>query len=204
MEVRRALCGRFAIVGFLVIGLIFGETCNAKACSPSSCGNIHNISCPFQLKDDLKNCGDLAYCLSCENSVTVLQLHSAKYHVKSINHNNNTIRVVDPGFQKNNCSSIPFYSLSSDSIYARYPYSVYDYEYSSMDRIWISRAVTFIKCANPVNSSLYVDTTPCINSTTGGPTSLSQPRTYSYVVVVGPTVAWDLEEGCSIGWTAIS
>ncbi|KAL6289418.1 hypothetical protein ACE6H2_006928 [Prunus campanulata] len=121
----------------------------------------------------------------------------------SINYNNNTIRVVDPGFKKNNCTSIPLYSLSSDSINARSPYNVYDYEYSSMDRIWISRAVTFIKCANPVNSSLYVDTALCMNSTTGGATSLSQPRTYSYVVM-GPTVAWDLEEGCSIGWTAMA
>ncbi|CAL8119026.1 unnamed protein product [Prunus armeniaca] len=71
-----------------------------------------------------------------------------------------------------------------------------------MDR-WKSRVVTFIKCANPVNSSLYVNTAPCMNSTTGGATSLSQPRTYSYVIV-GPTAAWNLEEGCSIGWTAMT
>jgi hypothetical protein len=34
------------------------------------------------------------------------------YHVQSINYNNFTIRLVDPGIQQSNCSSLPFYSLS--------------------------------------------------------------------------------------------
>ncbi|KAM2264036.1 rust resistance kinase Lr10-like [Malus sylvestris] len=203
MESGRALSARFVVMAFLAIGLL-GETSNAKAssCPPSSCGNIQNISYPFRLNDDPKNCGHSKLNLYCEDNVTVLRLNSGRYYVKSINYNNNTIRVVDPGFDRKNCSSVPLYSLSSDSIIFGSPYRVYSYDIH-YGIVWISRAITFLNCASPVNSSLYVETAPCINFSRSGSITLSQLTTYSYVAV-GPTIASDLEEGCSIGWTAMA
>ncbi|KAM2156346.1 hypothetical protein ACFX1R_042045 [Malus domestica] len=199
MEIGKALSARFVVVAFFAIALL-GET--SPSCPPSSCGNIQNISYPFRLQDDPKNCGESMYNLFCEDNLTVLRFNSGRYYVKSINYNNNTIRVVDPGFDHNNCSSVPLYSLSSDSIIFGSPYSVYSYDIHYRI-VWISRAITFLNCASPVNSSLYVETAPCINISRSGSTTLSQLKPYSYVAV-GPMIASDLEEGCSIGWTAMA
>ncbi|BFG21154.1 hypothetical protein CerSpe_074270 [Prunus speciosa] len=177
----------FVIVAFLVVGLS-GETCNAKC--TSSCGNIPNISYPFRLKDDPKHCGDLLFTLSCENNRILLDLSpSGKYYVQAINYNNRTIRVVDPGIQKNNCSSIPLYPLAVFSqIQNMGPNSQYYLSISSMP-------VTFLKCASPVNSPLYVDTAPCLNMS-----SSSQQKTHGYVMI-GWTNASDFAIGCTVEWT---
>ncbi|KAL4594832.1 hypothetical protein ACB092_12G047300 [Castanea dentata] len=78
---------------------------------PSSCGNIQNISNPFQLMSDPEACSDLRYELSCENNRTVLKLFEGKYNVQEINYNKYTILVVDSGIQENNYFSTPSYSL---------------------------------------------------------------------------------------------
>ncbi|CAJ2674660.1 unnamed protein product [Trifolium pratense] len=92
---------------------------NQKNCTPSSCGKITNITYPFRLKDDPTTCGDQRYELSCENNMTVLTLFSGKYYVKSINYNNYTIRLVDPGIQEDDCSSIPRYYLYASNFTIR-------------------------------------------------------------------------------------
>ncbi|KAM1262976.1 hypothetical protein ACFX13_028708 [Malus domestica] len=168
-------------VPFLVIGL-YSEACCAKC--TSSCGNIQNISYPFRLKGDPINCGNSRYNLSCENNVTVLHQHSGNYYVQAINYSQSTIRVVDPGIQMNNCSSIPRYHLSIDEdIYYLF-----------------STPVSFLKCADQVNSSLYVDAAPCINITPTG-TTLPQQKTFGYVMI-GWENASNFVVGCSIEWTS--
>ncbi|KAM1285264.1 hypothetical protein ACFX2I_028070 [Malus domestica] len=181
------------------------ETCNAdnssaKSCT-SSCGHIHNISHPFRLNDDPKHCGNVTYTLSCESNVTVLDLpvntvldlpSSGKYRVQAINYNNKTIRLLDFGLQSNNCSSmsqnIPPTNEDINSLY----WPTYDVN---------SLSIYYLKCSNPSNSSLYVDTAPCLNNTSSSSSS-SQPKTYSYVMVDdyvgGRLEAWDLDEGCSV------
>ncbi|KAM1175685.1 hypothetical protein EV1_027828 [Malus domestica] len=175
------------------------ETCNAdnssaKSCT-SSCGHIHNISHPFRLNDDPKYCGNLSYTLYCESNITVLHLPSSgKYYVQAINYNNKTIRLLDPGLDNNNCSSMsqnipPIEFYNSNSLYWTWP----------------SVPVYYLMCSNPLNSSLYVDTAPCFNNTS----SSSQPKTYSYVVV-GNYVedrfrdVWELDEGCSVEWMSLA
>ena len=61
----------------------------------SSCGNIHNISYPFRLKDDPRSCGESEFELACENNRTIFYLYSRKYRVKEINYEIFTIRVVE-------------------------------------------------------------------------------------------------------------
>ncbi|TQD85217.1 hypothetical protein C1H46_029235 [Malus baccata] len=166
------------IIAFLVVGLSC-ETRSAKDDSTNctfSCGNIHNISYPFRLKDGPKHCGHVLYTLSCENNITVVDLPSSgKYHVQAINYDNQTIRIIDPGLQNNNCSSmsrnfplLPFTSTPY-SVYGKYP----------MDSL-LSTVIFYLKCSNPMNSSVYVDTAPCFDASAS---SSSQPKTYSYVKV---------------------
>ncbi|BFG21120.1 hypothetical protein CerSpe_073940 [Prunus speciosa] len=183
------------IVALLLVGLS-GETCNAKDDSTkctSSCGNIHNISYPFRLQHDPTHCGDLLFTLSCENNSTLLVdlPPSGKYYVQAINYDNQTIRVVDPGIQKNNCSSMP----QNFPTFLRDPYSAHN-----MSGYLLSTPVFYIKCSNPVNSSLYVDTAPCLNINAS---SLVQQKTYSYVKV-GVMEVGDLNEGCSAEWVALA
>lgn len=107
-----------ALTALIVLMSIVHQTCSIKDshhCAPSnSCGNIHCIRYPFRLRNDPANCGDPRYNLSCENNKTlVLFIFSAKYHVRRINYNNFTIRVVDSELQKNNFSTIPRYVLTS-------------------------------------------------------------------------------------------
>jgi hypothetical protein len=144
------------------------------------------------LEQDPKHCGTSQHTLVCENNITVLdQPASGKFYVRAINYDNQTIWVVDPGlFQKNNCSSIPHNRLPAPSS---------SYIYTDGD---LSTPVFFLKCTNPVNSSMYVDTAPCINITASSLVSVSQPKTYGYVKV-GNMDAGDLDEGCSMEWTAM-
>lgn len=177
----------FVIVAFVVVGSSWGG--NAEACTPSSCGNIRNISFPFRLNNDPNHCRREPYIiLYCENNLTIYKLLSGRYYVQEINYGNRTFRVVDPGIQKNNCSSIPRYPLEIHD-FLHVPNSTVSYNNHPSNE-----PVTFLKCANPVNSPLYVDTAPCIAA------SESQPKTYGYVRV-GYTPASEIENGCSVEWS---
>ncbi|KAM5551352.1 hypothetical protein ABKV19_026266 [Rosa sericea] len=157
------ITGRLPMPALLVLLLLVLCTaaCHAKDdphhCEPSSCGDIHNISYPFRLNDDPEKCGDQRYNLSCENNVTVLHLYSGKYYVLAINYGNYTIRVVDANIRKDNCSSLPRYSLASYNFSDEDPYDIV-----------LSKPIIFMTCeTRPVNSYLYMDTAPCINATSG-------------------------------------
>ncbi|XP_048421957.1 LEAF RUST 10 DISEASE-RESISTANCE LOCUS RECEPTOR-LIKE PROTEIN KINASE-like 2.1 isoform X2 [Pyrus x bretschneideri] len=186
------------VLAFLVL-CFCGESCNAKDDSKSSCtsscGLIHNITYPFRLNDDPKKCGDRRYNLSCENNnTTVLDLLDyGKYYVQAINYKNKTIRLLDPGLDNNNCSSMPRNFLPLH--YYRTPYRSYTYDSHNGSILPLSTSVFYLMCRNPVNSSLYVDTAPCLNNSA---TSLIQPKSYSYVMVDRPSYMEDLNEGCSV------
>uniref|UniRef100_A0A2C9W1U5 Wall-associated receptor kinase galacturonan-binding domain-containing protein n=1 Tax=Manihot esculenta TaxID=3983 RepID=A0A2C9W1U5_MANES len=176
----------------IFVFLLISQTCkggDSNQCPPSSCGKNHNISYPFRLQTDPKNCGNHSYEVSCENNLTVLNLNGGRYFVQSINYDNFTIRLVDAGVHPDNCSSIPrfpfIYDLSER-------YSTYRYQWSETEeRKWkklrqlpeLSQMIMFIKCQNPVKSPLYVETAPCLNS--------------SYVNI-GDMKANDLMELCSV------
>ncbi|KAK9911882.1 hypothetical protein M0R45_035763 [Rubus argutus] len=201
MESLRLLSPFLAL---LVISLFF-ETVYGKYCSPSSCGNIHNISYPFRLTDDPLNCGDPWYNLSCESNLTVLHLYSGKYYVQAINYNNFTIRVVDPGIDKNTCSSIPRYSLGPSN------FSEFLDPYKLTTLMWCyprvclsTTPIVFFKCSNPVNSSMYVDPSTCYTGSSTNGTTLSQPKSRYGYVKASTTKASDFEDGCSIEWTTLA
>ncbi|KAI4353742.1 hypothetical protein L6164_002671 [Bauhinia variegata] len=147
----------------LFFTLFLLQTCIAQkqeACVPSSCGKITNIKHPFRLKHDPPNYGNPSYELACENNITVLNLHSGRYYVESINYNNFTIRLVDPGVQQNDCSSTPRYFLYKANFSYSYSESGSDaYEYDDL-----FEHVIYLNCSNLVSDDPeYVDTASCLN-----------------------------------------
>ncbi|KAM1707565.1 hypothetical protein ACFX13_000708 [Malus domestica] len=185
------------VLAFLVL-CFCSETCNAKDDSKSSCtsscGLIRSITHPFRLNDDPKKCGERRYTLSCENNITVLDLtvldppyYHGKYHVQAINYKNHTIRLLDPGLDNNNCSSLP---RNWPPHYFPIPYDSYNRAVSRL-----STSVFYLRCRNQVYSSQYVDTAPCLNNSA---TSLIQPKSYSYVMVDRGRYMDDLNEGCGV------
>ncbi|XP_068342683.1 LEAF RUST 10 DISEASE-RESISTANCEUS RECEPTOR-LIKE PROTEIN KINASE-like 2.1 [Pyrus communis] len=204
-----SLSMRFLIAAFIVFSLSPQTICNAarKKCAPSSCGHIRNISYPFRLRGDPRHCGDSGYTLSCENNKTILNISSSgDYYVQAINYHNQTIRIVDPGLDKSNCSSLPLHSLSLDSL----PYLRYRYRPSRYFQIPTTPGncteigttnLTFFKCPRQMNSSLYVDAAPCFPvqsaSTSSSSMSSSQPKSYGYVKI-GYLEVGQMKDGCSI------
>jgi hypothetical protein len=176
----------------LLVVVLVHQTCSVEdghQCPPSSCGDIHNISDPFRLQDDLKNCGDRNYTLSCENNNTVLYLDAGKYYVRQINYDNYTIRVVDSGIDQ---VFIPRYFLNL---------SDFNFRYSQAGRYGelISRSVVFVMCENPVTSPLYLETSTCfsINGSDAEYSSNSSKTSYRYVKV-GRTNPLDVKDTCQI------
>ena len=185
---RRLLFSGFAA---LLLLLSLPTTCKAKPkhhdCH-SSCGNISNIRYPFRFKDDKPGCGDRKYELDCENNRTILHLYSGRYYVEEIHYHKGTIRVVDTGLRKGDCSSQPLHSLTRANFSFRDPYRL-PYETSY---------VNFIDCEAPINSSLYIDMAACSRKSNSSNSSLSSVQIYSYVVVRDMSLS-DLEDSCSVG-----
>ncbi|CAK9172987.1 unnamed protein product [Ilex paraguariensis] len=191
------------VVGFITVLVLihFTQPCWCKQnhpCDPSSCGNIHNISYPFRLKDDPKNCGNPKYELACENNATVLYLgdhkHKRKYLVQSINYPNLTIRLVDSAVpKKDNCFFLPQYSLTEYNFIYKDPYSTFN-QFDQQK----NKPVTFLNCPYPVDSPPYLEIGQCINGVyTTNSSFSSSSRIHSYVIVSG-LMAAEVRERCSI------
>ncbi|KAF7142078.1 hypothetical protein RHSIM_Rhsim06G0112200 [Rhododendron simsii] len=197
----------------LVIALFLGN-CYAETSlnCVSSCGNI-NIKHPFRVKGDPENCGNKTYELECEHNRLALDLFSsAKYYVHAINYNNYTIRLVDVGLQRGNCSSLPLYSLSdlNFTYYGAKPYSLllkYIYEGISgtHDPIpWNISVALWVDCEKPVKKSpFYTDSntgaSSCIRKSTSSSSLLSgEKRHYSYFLYGTNLGASDMADQCKI------
>ncbi|KAK7848908.1 hypothetical protein CFP56_004153 [Quercus suber] len=167
-------------------------------CTASSCGNIHNICYPFQLKTDPENCGFPWYELSCENNRTVLYSFGGKYYVQEISYNNYTIRIVDSAMQKNNYLSTPNYSLYRYNFTSEYSseYTTYQRKGTVPERYpELSRSLVWMSCEKPVNSPLYLDTSTC--NYNDNSSSISDSKRYRYVTL-GITDASLVEDSCQV------
>jgi len=171
-------------------------TNNQTYCPTSSCGTIRNIKHPFRLQNDPANCGDPRYELSCENNITTLTLFSGKYYVKSINYRNYSMRVVDPGIQEGDCSSIPRYFLTAANFTSSYNSNYHGDPFELGNGQSLVEHVIYLNCSNQVkNNPTYVDTSPCrINSANN-----------SYVYAIdGDFSVGELNVGCRMKIVTIS
>ncbi|KDP42830.1 hypothetical protein JCGZ_23772 [Jatropha curcas] len=175
------------------------QPCKSKSekndlCAPSSCGNLQNITYPFRLQTDPKNCGSHRYTLICQKNTTILYLYSGKYYVQAINYDNFTIRLVDSGVEKGDCASFPrfpltIYNFSLEDPFATHKFS--DYDASKSPPI-----LTFISCPFQVSSPLYVETLSCTNYKEVAPSK-------HLYVNVGGMEAKDLKSNCSLEMMAM-
>nr|XP_027067767.1 uncharacterized protein LOC113693422 [Coffea arabica] len=177
--------------------------------SPSTCvGNDINLKCPFQFRGDHPNLCPIEF--SCENNRTVLpiiggthpeiQQYNFSVELNSIDYEQRTLRIFDPGVQKNNCSTLPVYPLGPhDYNYYYQPGTHYGMEIDPD-----AGSLVFVSCKNPVKSKypLYVDTASC-NITANHFSKMKAPSNYYSYVVVGETVvASDIKESCTVYKTA--
>ncbi|XP_019189043.1 PREDICTED: rust resistance kinase Lr10-like [Ipomoea nil] len=125
----------------------------------SSCGTIQNIQSPFRLAGDPNSCGHPDYQLSCVQNRTFLPLNSKQYLVLSINYGNFTIRILDPGLERNNnnnCSPFPHYTLMDvGDVPPQYLNPFWAEAFPTISEI--NNPVIFIVCRNPARSTLYVN-----------------------------------------------
>ncbi|GKU89118.1 hypothetical protein SLEP1_g3304 [Rubroshorea leprosula] len=168
------------------------DACMARAkykpCSPfSSCGN-HSITYPFRLNTDPVECGLPGYELVCENNRTTLVTEQGKFFVENVteytryyegadgksfvgNKPGYTVRLVDASLRRDKCS-IPRSSLNCPCC-GFGGYTMY-----------------VLNCNIAMNSSLYVDTSPCTNRS-------CPPYTYFFLSNY-ETKASDFNESCRI------
>ncbi|XP_063938474.1 uncharacterized protein LOC135148200 isoform X2 [Daucus carota subsp. sativus] len=165
--------------------------------SSSSCGDIHNISCPFYLRGLEPNCSDFSYELFCHNNRTSLSLDTYTKHVfyvEAINYETSLIRIVDSVLGGDN------YLCSSNNIRSTYPFRRNSYRFSRGLLIYPSTAsrqfntpITYIDCPAPVNSSArYIPSPPC-----------SSPSSVSSYIIFGPLNSSEVENNCRIRWTTL-
>nr|GMC64770.1 rust resistance kinase Lr10-like [Ipomoea batatas] len=125
----------------------------------SACGAIQNIHSPFRLAGDPNSCGHPDYQLSCVQNRTFLSLNSKQYLVLSINYGNFTIRILDPGLERNinnNCSPFPHYTLMNvGDVPQQYLNPLWEEAFPTVSEI--NNPVIFMGCINPAKSTLYVN-----------------------------------------------
>ncbi|KAJ1394946.1 Serine-threonine/tyrosine-protein kinase, catalytic domain [Sesbania bispinosa] len=113
----------------------------------------------------------------------ILRIKNIFYFHQAINYKNFTIRLVDPGIQQDNCSSLPRYFLSQSNFTGTYSYSDFINYYtdpyqayqerrildssssSEYDYQRLFQHVVYLNCTNPVSDNpKYVDTaSSCVN-----------------------------------------
>uniref|UniRef100_A0A2P2MVW3 Wall-associated receptor kinase galacturonan-binding domain-containing protein n=1 Tax=Rhizophora mucronata TaxID=61149 RepID=A0A2P2MVW3_RHIMU len=179
------------------------KTRNANNCPTSSCGTI-NISPPFRLNTDPNNCGDVKYNLSCEDNSTVALYWgnsvNKKFYVQEIDYNGHTIRVVDAGVDKHDCSSVPrvpldYHSYNDSYIYYHYRRYYMYHDYTPI--VQRNSAIIFVKCENPVNSPLYLDRGACWRNGSSPAKSVDE-SSYHYAIIGDDFTVGELMDQCTI------
>ncbi|KAH6795133.1 hypothetical protein C2S52_005610 [Perilla frutescens var. hirtella] len=126
------------------------------SCTPSACGTIPNISFPFRLQGDPKQCADdNDSVLACENNATFLSINSHRYRVKEINYQNDNMRLANASI---NISSICSFPMPSAFAYSD-PYRFFDPDCFLETG---TQPINFLSCPYPLhNTSLLTRVTDC-------------------------------------------
>ena len=177
---------------FFLSVCVLGKDEKYQICSPSSCGDIQNISYPFRLEGDPPSCGYPEYELICENNRTLtINLQGGKYNgkflVTQINYDDYTIVVVDPGLKKAKCwISSPLHSIAA--------YYTTHQEYRFPYYVPYFYIIVLMECEESVSHDDYIPINPC-NTTT---TTTSSSPTYVYAVVGDYVLLEDIPNSCTM------
>ncbi|XP_006643727.1 rust resistance kinase Lr10-like isoform X2 [Oryza brachyantha] len=165
------ICSLLTVVGAEVEG-------QNLQCSPSSCGDLHNISYPFRLEGDTRECVGAPrpwYNISCSNGKATIQINTRTYYVTSINYTSKDFMVVDATINDVN-SSCPL--PRSDHI----PYNGYIDSYGYIDLATSSyHWACFVNCSRAITDSrAWYSTRPAMNDS-----QISQLPNASYRNIIG-------------------
>ncbi|XVF18367.1 hypothetical protein REPUB_Repub11eG0015400 [Reevesia pubescens] len=176
---------------FALFLILFPCACLARTtiqnldCGSAVCGNV-NISYPFRLKTQPRNCGCHSLELECENNNrTTLVMKYGNFSVKEINYGSYTMRLVDAGIDNDDCSSLHLSSILYSDFCCGFPYTTYPYSYS-----YPHPYVYLVNCTTTMKSSLYVDASRCANSS-------SRPSSYFYFLD-SETPPSDFNQSCTV------
>lgn len=143
----------------LVAADVGGGQSNNHYCPPSSCGDLHNISYPFRLQGDSRDCVAAPrpwYNLSCSNTgKATIQINTRTYYVSSINYTDLSFLVTDATMQDDDTScplppsDHPPYS--TDDLLDRTTTDSYGFLdlATSSDSAW----ACFVNCSRPIQDT---------------------------------------------------
>ncbi|TYH75214.1 hypothetical protein ES332_D04G004300v1 [Gossypium tomentosum] len=174
---RLVLFSVFALTLSLSPDVSDGRAGKSNHCNPSLCGHV-NISHPFRLKGQPRECGDRRFELECKGNRTSFPTKYGNFYVLNISYVYGTLRLVDVSLVDENCS-IPRSSIvdSSDS-YLEYIIA------NGADTMYLVNCTTKMK-----SSSVYVDASRCPTN------SSSSPCTYFYFPVSFSNIS-DFHHSC--------
>ncbi|KAG4150393.1 hypothetical protein ERO13_D04G002180v2 [Gossypium hirsutum] len=174
---RLVLFSVFALTLSLSPDVSDGRVGKSNHCNPSLCGHV-NISHPFRLKGQPRECGDRRFELECKGNRTSFPTKYGNFYVLNISYVYGTLRLVDVSLVDENCS-IPRSSIvdSSDS-YLEYIIA------NGADTMYLVNCTTKMK-----SSSVYVDASRCPTN------SSSSPWTYFYFPVSFSNIS-DFHHSC--------
>ena len=184
---------------FFLLVCVLGKEKDDKyqICSPSSCGDIRNISYPFRLQGDPPNCGYPEYELICENNRTLtINLQGGKYYgkflVTQIDYHDSTIVVVDPGLKKGKCwISSPLHSIAA----YHSTHQEHEFPYTLHSQQTLFYVIVLMECEESVSHDDYIPIIPCNTTTT---TTTSSSPTYIYAVVGEYMSVEDIPNSCTM------
>ena len=170
------------MAAFALFLILFPGACLARHrnedCGSAFCGNF-NISYPFRLKTQPRNCGYHNLELECENkNRTTLVMKHGKFSVQEIFYQNYTMRVVDTSLDRDDCNSLSLSSIDL-GLFCENPYFLPSDSFMYL-----------VNCTRPTKSSLYVDASRCANSS-------FRPSSYFYFIDRN-THPSDFNQSCTV------
>ncbi|KAG6479427.1 rust resistance kinase Lr10-like [Zingiber officinale] len=130
-----------------------------ETCPLFSCGLFHNISYPFRLTTDPRQCGDRRFELTCEGNKSTMSIGSTHYFITQIWEEYITetwyeysINLVDPKFASGSCG-LPSQSLSP-SVLSSSGFDHYQYGW------WAS----FMNCTRRIEGQSLYRPVPCLSN----------------------------------------
>jgi hypothetical protein len=130
---------------------------NLHYCPPFSCGHLHNISYPFRLQGDTRDCGIGPrpwYDLSCNNGKATILINTRTYYVSSINYTDLSFLAIDATVQDDSNSSscpLPGADLHPPNIdWPRPRWEISNDSFVDLDTDSGSIWACFVNCSKPI------------------------------------------------------
>uniref|UniRef100_I1NJR1 Protein kinase domain-containing protein n=1 Tax=Oryza glaberrima TaxID=4538 RepID=I1NJR1_ORYGL len=154
---QKALLLITSLLGVVAADVGGGQDNNLHYCPPFSCGHLHNISYPFRLQGDTRDCGIGPrpwYDLSCNNGKATIQINTRTYYVSSIDYTDQSFLAIDATLQDDSNSSncpLPGADLHPPNIdWPRPRWEISNDSFVDLDTDSGSIWACFVNCSKPI------------------------------------------------------